>query len=37
VYTENYRLIVELKSSVAALMMRRLYPDIQTIRAYLEK
>ncbi len=37
VYTKHYRIIVELKSSLAALMMRRLYPDLDTIRNYLEK
>ena len=36
-YTSKYRLIIELKSSLAALMIRRLYPDIQAIRSYLEK
>jgi hypothetical protein len=37
VYTKHYRLIVELKSSIAGLMMRRLYPDIYSISNYLEK
>lgn len=37
VYTKHYRLVVELKSSLAALMMRRLYPDLDSIRNYLEK
>jgi hypothetical protein len=37
VYTKNYRLIIELKSSIAGLMMRRLYPDIESIQNYLEK
>jgi hypothetical protein len=37
VYTQNYRIIIELKSSIAGLMMRRLYPDIESIRNYLEK
>jgi len=37
VYTKNYRLIVELKSSLAALMIRCLYPDIEAIRTYLQK
>lgn len=37
VYTQQYRLIVELKSSIAGLMMRRLYPDIESIHNYLEK
>jgi hypothetical protein len=37
VYTPHYRIVVELKSSLAALMIRRLYPDLQTIRKYLEK
>src|SRR5664280_1733829 len=36
-YTSKYRIIVELKSSLAALMIRRLYPDIQAIRNYLDK
>jgi len=36
-YTSKYRVIVELKSSLAALMIRRLYPDIQAIRSYLGK
>jgi len=36
VYTKHYRLIVELKSSIAGLMMRRLYPDLDSIRNYLE-
>ena len=37
IYTQHYRLIVELKSSIAGLMMRRLYPDIESIQNYLEK
>jgi hypothetical protein len=36
-YTRKYRVIIELKSSLAALMLRRLYPDIQAIRTYLGK
>jgi len=37
VFTKNYRLIVEVKSSLAALMIRRLYPDIEAIKTYLQK
>lgn len=37
IYTQHYRIVVELKSSLAALMMRRLYPDIDSIRNYLDK
>lgn len=37
VYTQHYRLIVALKSSIAGLMMRRPYPDIESIHTYLEK
>ena len=37
IYTQHYRLIVELKSSIAGLMMRRNYPDIESILNYLEK
>ena len=37
VYTQHYRLIIELKSSIAGLMIRRLYPDPNSIFNYLEK
>jgi len=37
IYTHHYRLVIELKSSIAGLMMRRLYPDIESILNYLEK
>jgi hypothetical protein len=37
IYTKHYRLVVELKSSLAALMLRQLYPDVDSIRNYLKK
>jgi hypothetical protein len=37
VYTKNYRLIIELKSSLATLMIRSLYPDIEVIKTYMQK
>lgn len=37
IYTTRFRLIVEQKSAVATLIMKRLYPDLKLIRTYLQK
>ncbi len=37
IYTPRYRLIIEQKSAMATLMMRRNYPDLTDIKTYLNK
>ena len=37
IYTPKYRLIIEQKSSIAALMIKRLYPDLKSVKSYLKK
>jgi len=37
IYTKNYRVIIELKSSIASIAIKTLYPDLENIKTYLER
>jgi len=37
IYTKNYRIIIELKSSIAGIAIKTLYPDLKNIKTYLER
>lgn len=37
IYTKSYRIIIELKSSIAGIAIKTLYPDLENIKTYLDR
>lgn len=37
IFTKNYRIIIELKSAIAGMLIKQLYPDINNIKKYTKE